>query len=186
MLISWGVCCAKNTGYDLETKLIHPGAFTDPATGALASLSTRLPHLRRILWSILKNCAGRGAMSTTASATNLTELESKLAMLEGADNCDCQRIRHGGDCLNPAVTGENRRSYCQRGRDLLPTRLLMTKLLAKFGVEITFTDATVGDNIRAAVKPATKLVYVESPLNPSLGWWISARWRTLPIRTKAC
>lgn len=44
----------------------------------------------------------------------------------------------------------------------------MSELLSKFGVEVTFVDAVNPQNVKDAMKPNTKIVYIESPLNPSL------------------
>jgi methionine-gamma-lyase len=40
--------------------------------------------------------------------------------------------------------------------------------LSRFGVEVTFVDTTDPQNVRAAMKENTKLVYLESPANPNM------------------
>ncbi|MGD9568912.1 MAG: methionine gamma-lyase [Sedimentibacter sp.] len=40
--------------------------------------------------------------------------------------------------------------------------------LSRFGVETTFVDASDAENIRKAMKPNTKIVYLESPANPNM------------------
>jgi methionine-gamma-lyase len=49
-----------------------------------------------------------------------------------------------------------------------PSRVFVEKHLSRFGVEATFVDTTSVDNIRNAMRPNTKLVYVESPSNPAM------------------
>jgi len=49
-----------------------------------------------------------------------------------------------------------------------PSRVFVEKHLSRFGVEATFVDTTNVDNIRNAMRPHTKLVYVESPSNPAM------------------
>jgi methionine-gamma-lyase len=44
----------------------------------------------------------------------------------------------------------------------------LSHLIARFGVETTFVDATDTKNIEAAMRPNTKVVYVESPANPNM------------------
>ena len=44
-----------------------------------------------------------------------------------------------------------------------PARQFCDDVLAKFGVEVTYYDGTVGDGIRALMKPNTTVVYLESP-----------------------
>jgi cystathionine gamma-lyase len=43
-----------------------------------------------------------------------------------------------------------------------------TKVLAKYGVDIEFVDMTDPANVQRALRPETKLVYMESPTNPLL------------------
>lgn len=40
--------------------------------------------------------------------------------------------------------------------------------LSRFGVEVTFVDMRDTENVRRAMRPNTKLVYVESPANPNM------------------
>lgn len=49
-----------------------------------------------------------------------------------------------------------------------PSRLLVEKHLSRFGVKATFVDTTDLENVRRALTPATKLVYVETPSNPAM------------------
>src|SRR5262245_50832375 len=48
------------------------------------------------------------------------------------------------------------------------TRLLRERVPA-FGVETTFVDATRVENYAAALRPTTRVLYVETPANPTLG-----------------
>lgn len=49
-----------------------------------------------------------------------------------------------------------------------PTTTLLKTLMAKFGVETTFVDSTNLDIVRNAVRKNTKLIFIESPANPTL------------------
>lgn len=49
-----------------------------------------------------------------------------------------------------------------------PSRGLVEKHLSRFGVTATFTDTTDPANVRRAMRPETKLVYVETPSNPAM------------------
>ncbi len=50
-----------------------------------------------------------------------------------------------------------------------PTRGVMEKLYPKFGVESSYVDCTNLENIEKAIKPNTKLLYLETPANPTIG-----------------
>ena len=49
-----------------------------------------------------------------------------------------------------------------------PTLTLLQNILGKFGVESTFVDTAFPEEIEKAMKPNTKVVYVETPCNPTL------------------
>lgn len=49
-----------------------------------------------------------------------------------------------------------------------PSRGLLEKHYARFGVESSFVDTSELGNLRAALRPETRLVYVESPSNPAM------------------
>ena len=50
-----------------------------------------------------------------------------------------------------------------------PARVVMETLFAKFGVESSYIDTTDVENIRKAIKSNTKLIYLETPANPTMG-----------------
>jgi cystathionine beta-lyase len=45
---------------------------------------------------------------------------------------------------------------------------VLTRLFSQWGLEVTFVDATSLPAIEAAIRPATKAIYLESPSNPLL------------------
>ncbi len=49
-----------------------------------------------------------------------------------------------------------------------PTTTLLNTIMKKFGVETTFVDTSNLDEVKKAIKPNTKVVYVETPGNPTL------------------
>ena len=49
-----------------------------------------------------------------------------------------------------------------------PSRSLVEKHLVRFGVSGSFVDSSDPENVRRALRPETKLVYVESPSNPAM------------------
>ncbi|MDQ0217651.1 cystathionine beta-lyase MetC [Peribacillus cavernae] len=48
------------------------------------------------------------------------------------------------------------------------TYRMVTSVLSRFGIEHTFVDMTDLDSIRAAIRPNTKAIYMETPSNPLL------------------
>jgi methionine-gamma-lyase len=49
-----------------------------------------------------------------------------------------------------------------------PTTTVLNTIMKKYGVETTFVDTSDSENVRKAIKPNTKVVYVETPGNPTL------------------
>ncbi|RKY94403.1 MAG: methionine gamma-lyase [Ignavibacteriae bacterium] len=49
-----------------------------------------------------------------------------------------------------------------------PTSTLLNTVMKKFGVEATFVDSTDVENVRNAIKENTKVIFVETPGNPTL------------------
>jgi cystathionine gamma-lyase/homocysteine desulfhydrase len=45
---------------------------------------------------------------------------------------------------------------------------VMTKVLNRFGLDHTFVDTTNLEEVKAAIKPNTKAIYIETPTNPLL------------------
>src|SRR5690606_31724624 len=49
-----------------------------------------------------------------------------------------------------------------------PTTTLLNTVMRNFGVETTFVDTSDSSNVASAIKPNTKVIYVETPGNPTL------------------
>lgn len=49
-----------------------------------------------------------------------------------------------------------------------PSRTLLEAHLSRFGVESTFVDTSDLEQVQSAIRPNTKLVYLESPANPTM------------------
>lgn len=90
-------------------------------------------------------------------------LRKKLAALEGTE--DCLVFSSGAAAVAAAVIGNVQAGdhiICQQG-PYSWTSALLKKFLARFGVEHTFVDGTDIENIRAAIRPTTRVLYLESP-----------------------
>jgi methionine-gamma-lyase len=49
------------------------------------------------------------------------------------------------------------------------TLTILETIFKKFGVENTFVDTTVLDNVKNAIRPNTTLIFLETPANPTIG-----------------
>lgn len=96
----------------------------------------------------------------------VTMLQTRLAALEGAEACvatasgmsailsTCMALLKAGDHIvsSQSVFGS--------------TQQLFANILGRFGIETTFVPATDVAAYRAALRPQTKMVFLESPSNP--------------------
>jgi O-succinylhomoserine sulfhydrylase len=94
--------------------------------------------------------------------------EERIASLEGAE--DAFATASGMAAVHGALA-----SMVKAGDHVVSARALfgsclyiLEDVLTKFGVEVTFVDGTDLDQWRAAMRPDTKLVFLESMSNPTL------------------
>lgn len=96
----------------------------------------------------------------------VTMFQNKLAALEGAEFCVA--TSSGMAAILATVMG-----LCSAGDHVVASRSifgtsvqLFSNILKRWGLETTFVSLTDPDEWRAAVKPNTKLFFVETPSNP--------------------
>jgi O-succinylhomoserine sulfhydrylase len=94
--------------------------------------------------------------------------EDRIAQLEGAE--DAFATASGMAAVNAALT-----SMLSAGDHVVSARALfgsclyvIEDVLMRFGVEVTFVDGTNLDEWRAAMRPGTKAVFLETMSNPTL------------------
>ncbi|HSQ02852.1 MAG TPA: O-succinylhomoserine sulfhydrylase, partial [Burkholderiales bacterium] len=96
----------------------------------------------------------------------LTVFEQRLAALEGAE-C-CVSTSSGMAAILSCVMGLLKAGdhiVCSSGV-FGATVQLLGNIMKRFAVDTTFVSGTAVDGFRAAVKPNTRMVYVETPSNP--------------------
>ena len=102
------------------------------------------------------------------SNPNVTALERTLAALEQADHAICFANGLAAETallLSLLKTGDH--WICGRAVYGGTTRLGQ-QVLSGLGMDVSFVDASVPARIRAAIRPNTKLIFIESPSNPTL------------------
>ncbi|MGB8909457.1 MAG: cystathionine gamma-synthase [Candidatus Cybelea sp.] len=145
-----------------STKAIHVGQEADPATGA-----TIVPIYQTSTYTQTRVGEHKGFdYSRTINPTRLA-LERQLASLEGA--------RFGsafasGMAATSAVLGLlSAGDHVVVGDDLYGgTYRLFARVLERYGLTFTYVDTTDLNAVRAAIMPATKLFWIETPSNPLL------------------
>ncbi|TLZ85593.1 MAG: aminotransferase class I/II-fold pyridoxal phosphate-dependent enzyme [Methanobacteriota archaeon] len=96
------------------------------------------------------------------------DLEDALADLEGG----VRGLATGsgmGAIASAILTCVERGDHVVAGASLYAaTTEIFTRLLPRFGVETTFVDPRRSGAWKAAVRPSTRLVYIETPANPTM------------------
>lgn len=93
--------------------------------------------------------------------------EERMAALEGTE--DAFATASGMAAVNGALTSLLKAGdHVVAARALFGSCLYVLELLGRFGVEVTFVDGTDLDQWRAAVRPDTRAVFLESVSNPTL------------------
>lgn len=158
-----------NKGYD--TKIVHAGQQADPLTGAL---STPIYQTSTFVFDSAAQGAARFALeeegyiySRLGNPTNAA-LEEKMRVLENGEAA--LATSSGIAAISTTIL-----TMCGQGDHIVAsdtlygcTYALLSHTLPKFGIEVTFVRANDPANIKAAMKPNTKMVYVETPANPTL------------------
>jgi cystathionine beta-lyase/cystathionine gamma-synthase len=146
-----------------STRAVHGGQCPDPATGAILT-----PIVQSTTY--VQEAVGRHKGFTYSRSGNPTvaALERNLGELEGTEPAVCFSSGMSAEtalCLALLRAGDH-----VVASDVIygGTVRLLDRLFAPFGVTASYVDGSSGAGLRAAITDRTKLVFVESPGNPTL------------------
>jgi cystathionine gamma-lyase/cystathionine beta-lyase len=144
------------------TKAIHAGLEPDPSTGAIMT-----PIFQTSTY--VQESPGKNKGYGYARGKNPTRvaLEKNIAALEEGKHCVCFSSGMGATdavikLLAPGdevVTGDDLYGGSYR---------MFTKIYEPFGIKFHFVDMTNAENISKAVNSKTKLIWLETPTNPTM------------------
>lgn len=158
----------KNLGFD--SKLIHAGDFEDANGSAVTPIYQTSTFAFRNAKHGADLFAGRekGFIYTRIGNPTIEALENKLAELE--NGCGGIALASGMAAVTTvymAFLGQGEHIVCTSAV-YGPSRAVLESHFAKFGVESTFVDSSNLKEIEDAIKPNTKLLYLETPANPTI------------------
>lgn len=147
----------------VETVSLHAGATSDPTTGALLTPIYQTTTYRQDAVGVDKGYTYSRAGNPTVSA-----LERRLAALEGADYASCfSSGLSATTALFLALLKSGDRvvvsQVCYGG-----TVRLLQQIFTDFGVNAQFIDTSDEATLSAALSAPAKLVFIETPANPTL------------------
>jgi cystathionine gamma-lyase len=145
-----------------RTRAIHVGQDRDPQTGAV------VPPLH-LASTFVQPGAGEWGEFDYSRSGNPTRkaLETTLASLEGG--CGALAFASGMAATHCVIASLKSGDHVVAGADIYGgTYRLLHKVTNRVGIIVTLADSTDPARIAAAMTPATKLVWIESPGNPRM------------------
>ncbi len=110
----------------------------------------------------------KGYIYTRMQNPTVEGCEAAVAALEGgAKALGCGSGMAAVNLIMAAVLSAGDHVICSESV-YGPTTTILSTVYTKFGVEVSFVDTSDLDAVKAAVKPNTKLIFVETPGNPTL------------------
>lgn len=145
----------------IETRAVHAGRHIDPATGAVA-----MPiHLSTTFERSPGGEYPLGFSYSREDNPNRRALEACLASLEGGKEALC--FASGLAVANALLQGLEPGDHIIAPDDVYwGFRRVIGEVFGKWGLETTYADMTSIDDFHAALRPGTRLVWVETPSNP--------------------
>lgn len=154
-----------------DTLCIHAGRDKSDHKGAL---STPIYQSSTFIFDSAEQGAARfageepGYIYSRLGNPTVTELEQKIAVLEKME--DAAATATGMAAVSGAVL-----SFLQAGDHVIVSRAiygcsfaLFNHQLPKFGIEVSFVDMTNPIELQQALKPNSKMLFAETPINPNL------------------
>jgi methionine-gamma-lyase len=156
----------------LSTICVRAGQeHCDPVTGALATpIYQTTNYVFKDVEDGARKCESihNGYCYTRLGNPTISVLERKVAALEGAEAS--LAFASGVAAISSFLFSRLKQGdhVVADGTTYSATNYLFDKLLRKFGVETTFVNTSVAAEIEAALRPGTRLIYSESPANPTV------------------
>lgn len=154
--------------YDLETLAVRSGTLRSQFNEHSEALFLTSSFVFESAAQAAARFKGEEPGNIYARFTNptVTMLETRLAALEGAERCVA--FSSGMAAILATVMG-----LMKAGEHIVASRSifgstvqLFSNILGRFGIETTYVSPTEPEDWKRAVKPNTKLFFVESPSNP--------------------
>ncbi|AKB18036.1 MULTISPECIES: PLP-dependent aspartate aminotransferase family protein [unclassified Methanosarcina] len=155
------------------TKCVHAGEKPDPVFGAH---TTPIFQTSTFIFEDVEQGAARFAGEKAGyvyarippNTPTHAVLAEKVAVLEGGEAG--QTFASGMAAITAVVL-----TTLKQGDHLISTDVvygctysLFSEVLPRFGIDVSFVDTSDIANVRAAFKPETKMVFLESPANPTI------------------
>ena len=156
---------SANKQPDFKTREIHAGVTPDPVTGAIL---TPIYQTTTYVQESVDKYLEKGYSYSRSSNPTVVALEDRITALEGGAGTACF-------ATGMAATSATMMALLNAGDHVVlsdvvygGTHRLSTRVLSRFGVEYSFVDTSDANNVETAIKDNTKLIFTETPANPTL------------------
>jgi cystathionine gamma-lyase len=151
---------ADSEQFQIETRSIHAGQESDAETGALMT-----PIHANSTYEQDAPGEHRGYEYSRTGNPTRTDLEANLASLEGADYG--RAFASGMASINTVLNLLEAGDHVVTGNDVYGgTHRIFTQVYEDYDLEFSFVDMTDLDEIEAAFRDETELLWLETPTNP--------------------
>jgi cystathionine gamma-lyase len=145
-----------------DTKVVRGGISPCPTTGAI------VPPIYQSATFVLEEVGrDKGYDYTRSSNPTRQTLENALASIEGA--AYCAAFASGMSAVDAVLRTLEAGDHVVCSDDVYGgvSRLYNT-ILARHGLSFTYVDSSFPDRVADAIRPETKMVWIETPTNPLL------------------
>jgi methionine-gamma-lyase len=159
----------KNLGFD--SKLIHSGTVDDQ----FGSATTPIYQTSTFKFKDADHGAAcfsgetEGYIYTRINNPTIDSLERLICDLENGYRAIA--VSSGMAAVNTIYMGLLKQGDHIISTDAVygPSRVIMENHYSKFGIESSYVDTTDVENIEKAIRPNTRMIFVETPANPTMG-----------------
>jgi methionine-gamma-lyase len=159
----------KNSGFN--SKLVHGTGVHDP----LGSVITPIYQTSTFAFETAEEGArcfsgeSNGYIYTRIGNPTISDLEKTVALLEnGFGGIGTSSGMGAVNVVYMAILGAGAHMVSHNAV-YGPARGIMEGTWSKFGVESTYIDTTDLEEVKKAIRPNTRLIYLETPANPTIG-----------------
>jgi cystathionine gamma-lyase len=145
-----------------DTKVVRAGITPDPTTGAI------VPPIYQSATFVLEEVGkDKGFDYTRSSNPTRFTLERNLAAIEGAKHC--ATFASGMSAVDAMMRIFSAGDHIVSSDDVYGgVSRLFDQYLTRFGMEFTYVDSSFPEKVEAAIRPNTKMIWIETPTNPLL------------------
>ena len=159
------------TDWSMDTQIIHAAQCPDPNSGAISqaiipAVAYSFPDVEAA--AAVVSGEREGIYYGRYGNPTLKILENKIALLEGGE--DALAVSSGMAAISIALL-----SCLQQGDHVVVTKdvyggthSFLTSLAPRFGITFDFVDCTDPNLVERAIQANTRVLYIETPSNPSL------------------